>query len=112
MLHEEGIEYNGFTKNCDDPQLHVAAKSVETLKAICRNILVEHGTEMRQLCCSLDVSDEQLYGTYCAVAENTLGLILDISLGRIVALMTFTGLLAALLMQRNQPRKVELILEI
>ena len=26
VLHEEG----GFTKNCDDPQLHVAAKSVET----------------------------------------------------------------------------------
>ena len=41
---------------------------------------MEHGIEMRQLCCSLNVSDERLYGTYCAVAENTLGVGLDISL--------------------------------
>ena len=105
LLQEEGVEYNGFTPNCDDPQL---TKTVETLKAMSRNMLVEYGAEMRQLCCSLDLSDEQFYGTYCAVAENTLGS--DIRWGRIVSLMTFTGLLAALLMQRGQTRKVESLL--
>lgn len=105
LLHEEGIEYNGFTPSSDEPQL---AKTVETLKALSRNMLVEYGAEMRQLCFSLDLSDEQFYGTYCAVAENTLGS--DIRWGRIVSLMTFTGLLAAFLMRTGQKRKVESLL--
>lgn len=109
VLREEGIEQVGGRRLSasfsDEPQL---AKVVETLKIMSSTMLEEYGTEMRQLCDTLDLTDEHFYSTYCSVAENTLGS--DVSLGRVISLMTFTGLLAAHLVKRSQECKVESLL--
>lgn len=109
VIHEEGVEIprcsNCFAPKADEPQL---LKPVDVLKGMSKSMLMEYGSEMRCLCSNLDVSDEHFYVTYRTVVENTLGS--DLNWGRIVSLMTFTGLLAAFLIQRGQERKVESLL--
>eukprot|EP00731_Ephydatia_muelleri_P038823 Em0928g2a len=104
VIHEEGVEIprcsNCFAPKADEPQL---LKPVDVLKGMSKSMLMEYGSEMRCLCSNLDVSDEHFYVTYRTVVENTLGS--DLNWGRIVSLMTFTGLLAAFLIQRGQERK-------
>ena len=107
VLKEEGVEYGSSkysTVKCDE-----LAKALEALKTMSGTMLKDYGSEMRQLCSTLDLSDEQFYSTYCLVAENSLGYP-DISVGRIVSLITFTGLLASHLIQLGQECKVESLL--
>ena len=108
VLKEEGVEYGSSSKystaKCDE-----LAKALEALKNMSGTMLKDYGSEMRQLCSTLDLSDEQFYSTYCLVAENSLGYP-DISVGRIVSLITFTGLLASHLIQLGQECKVESLL--
>ena len=92
---------------CDDQEQELAMIGI--VKALSKSMLKEYGPEMRQLCTKPDLSDEQIYTSYCTVMENTLGS--GIRWGRIVSLMTFTGLLAAFLIKRQQQCKVESLLE-
>lgn len=109
VLQEEGVDYRSTRwsapKN-DEAQL---TRAVEALKTVLRGMLNEYGAEMRQICSTLEVSDEKFYSTYCAVAENCLGHP-NINWGRIVSLMCFTGLLASHLIRRGQECKVESLL--
>ena len=108
VLHEEGVEYRSSSKYSTSTNDELA-KTLEALKFMSKSMLKDYGPEMRQLCGTLDLTDEQFYTTYCLVAENSLGHP-DISVGRIVSLMTFTGLLASYLIQRGQDCKVESLL--
>ena len=85
------------------------AQAVEAFTGMSKSMLKDYGPEMCHLCGTLDLSDEQFYCTYCLVAENSLGYP-NISVGHIVLLMTFTGLLTSYLIQRGQDRKVESLL--
>ncbi|KAL5515528.1 hypothetical protein EMCRGX_G000705 [Ephydatia muelleri] len=109
VLKEEGVEYSSSSSKYSTSKCDELAKALEALKTMSGTMLKDYGSEMRPLCSTLDLSDEQFYSTYCLVAENSLGYP-DISVGRIVSLMTFTGLLASHLIQLGQECKVESLL--
>ena len=110
VIREGGVEIprnsNYFVRKGEEPQQLLLVVGV--LNEMSKSMLIEYGAEMRCLCRHMDVSDEHFYGNYRTVAENTLGS--EINWGRIISFMTFTGLLAALLIQRGQERKIESLL--
>ena len=113
LLQEEGVKcrssIESLSPNDELREQLTKAIAIEALKSMSKNMLKDYGPEMRQLCGTLDLSDEQFYATYCSVAGNSLGYP-DISMGRIVSLMTFTGLLASHLIKRGEDCKVERLL--
>lgn len=83
-------------------------KAVDAIKEATRLLLSDKGDEMRQLSTVLNTSDDQLYSSYQAMARSAIGS--DIRWGRIVALMGFTGIMAARLAKEHEVEKVESLL--
>ena len=112
VLNEEGVCPNLYEQKLrharQTPDDHHFQKAVEAAKAACKILLSDNGDEMRQLSTALDTSDELLYSSYHTMAQSAIGS--EVRWGRIVALMTFTGIMAAHLVQVNEVDKVESLL--
>ena len=112
VLKEEGIcpsryerDLRNATQVVDDFHFQ---KAVETAKEISKSLLNDNGDAMRQLSPVLYTSNDHLYRWYRDMAQSTLGS--EICWGRIVALMTFTGIVAARLVEVGEIDMLESVL--
>ena len=112
VLKEEGVPPSRYERDLKDATQIVDdchfLKAVEMAKEATRVLLKENGDEMRQLSTVLNISDDHLYSSYQAMAQSALGS--DVRWGRIVALMTFTGIVAVRLVDVGEVDKLESVL--
>ena len=110
VLTEEGVSRDLFERELRNskPQVtvddHSFLKAVDTIRDATKLLLRDNGDEMRQLSTALNTSDGHLYSSYLAMARSAIGS--DIRWGRIVALMGFTGIVAARLAKEHEAEKV------
>lgn len=120
ILSTDNIRLNGYANGShshetmstgrpclNDPKF---LEAFENLKTMCTSLKERHGQEIAADVQTLDVCDEQLYGTFHKTLATIVEDIDDGSWGRIAALFLFTASLSKRLYREGQQEKINCLI--
>ena len=107
ILRQKGIRVSGLTDGYDstNPAMNEAGfvEARLIMEGMCTRLLADHGDEVLEMICGLDISDARLYGEFHKGAIQIVKS--GVNPGRIAGLFLFAGLLAVRLHEEGQQHK-------